>query len=176
MLRNFILYISGIPVQQTLHKYCVDCSTKKNSLFFKKKKMSKLNGDILYLIFKEFQDNKRILQSCLLVNKTWCEMIIPILWKNPWKYLVGKEKLLLNIIVSHLSDDVKNDLMSQGIDFLNNCYQKPLFDYISFCKHLNLDEIQRIINTDINENLKINYYNQSFYQRKYKIYTPLCSW
>ncbi|GES74746.1 hypothetical protein GLOIN_2v1785437 [Rhizophagus clarus] len=94
--------------------------------------MTDLNRDILYLIFQRFQNDKKTLLLCLLVNKTWCEVIIPILWKNPWKYLKKKKKLLLNVIVSHLSNESKNDLMSQGIDFLINCYQRPLFDYISF--------------------------------------------
>ena len=45
--------------------------------------MSKLNRDVLYLIFKEFhEDDKKTLHSCFLVNKNWCEMIIPILWNK----------------------------------------------------------------------------------------------
>jgi hypothetical protein len=63
----------------------------------------KLNHDVLYLIFKELQDDRKSLYSFLLVNKTWCEMIIPILWSNPWNHLdERKEKLLLNVIISHL--------------------------------------------------------------------------
>ena len=93
--------------------------------------MFKLNGDVLYLIFKEFQDEK-VLFSYLTVNKTWCETIIPILWKDPWKFLKGKKfekNLLLNIIFSHLSDESKNNLKDKGVDFLtHNIYQKPLFD------------------------------------------------
>ncbi|RIA84520.1 hypothetical protein C1645_879878 [Glomus cerebriforme] len=106
--------------------------------------MSKLNRDILYLIFEELQNDKRSLSSCLSVNKIWCEIIIPILWKNPWKYLKHKEKelLLLNVIISHLSDESKNNLKSQG---WTNSYQRPLFDYISFCRHLNLYKIKIII-------------------------------
>src|SRR6266487_3566860 len=104
--------------------------------------MSKLNRDILYLIFKEFQDDKMTLYSCLLVNKTWCEIIIPILWKNPWKFLKGEEKLLLNLIISFLSDES----ISQGIDFLRKSYKRPLINYISFCKHLNFNAIERMIN------------------------------
>ncbi|RIA80597.1 hypothetical protein C1645_838419 [Glomus cerebriforme] len=98
----------------------------------------KLNDDILYLIFKPFQDNKTTLYSCLLVNKNWCKIIIPILWGNPWKGLkVEKKKSLLNVIISHLSEDSKNNL-DQKI-------QRPLFNYITFCKHLNFDEIVNII-------------------------------
>ncbi|GES74654.1 hypothetical protein GLOIN_2v1777651 [Rhizophagus clarus] len=73
--------------------------------------MSKLNRDVLYLIFEEFRNDEKTLHSCLLVNKTWCETIIPILWKDPWKYLKReKEKSLLNVIISHLSDESKNNL------------------------------------------------------------------
>ena len=65
---------------------------KKFFSFLKSKKMSKLNSrdSILYLIFKELQDEKTLF-SYLRVNKTWCETIIPILWKDPWKYLKGKK-------------------------------------------------------------------------------------
>src|SRR5438034_331088 len=100
--------------------------------------MSKLNRDVIYLIFQNLQNEKNTLYSCLLVNKTCCEIIIPILWKNPWKYLKkGNKKLLLKIIISHLSDKSRIDFLSKEIDFLKISYQKPLFNYISFCKHLN---------------------------------------
>ncbi|RIA86744.1 hypothetical protein C1645_828810 [Glomus cerebriforme] len=111
--------------------------------------MSKINSDVLYLIFEEVRDDKETLHSCLLVNKTWCELIIPILWRNPWKYLeMENEKFLLNVIISHLSDESKNNLKSQcTANILKNPYQKrPLFNYISFCRHLNLNGIQRITN------------------------------
>ncbi|RIA97740.1 hypothetical protein C1645_813608 [Glomus cerebriforme] len=105
--------------------------------------MSILNLDVLYLIFKELQDCGPALYSCLLVNKTWCEMIIPILWKNPWKLInKGKEQLFLNVIISHLSDESKDNLNNQGMKI---SYQRPLFDYISFCKHLNLKDVVNLI-------------------------------
>ena len=105
--------------------------------------MSRLNRDILYLIFKELQYDKKSLHSCLLVNKLWCEIIVPILWINPWNKL-NKEnkKLLLNVILSCLSDELKNTLKNKGIHIL---YQRPLFDYISFCRHLNLNKIESTI-------------------------------
>jgi hypothetical protein len=98
--------------------------------------MSKLNRDVFYVILHELKDDKKTLFSCLLVNKTWCEIIIPILWKNPWKYLKkGNEQSLLKVITSNLL------LTNQNLN-----YKRPLFDYISFCRHLNLYEIKRIIN------------------------------
>jgi hypothetical protein len=106
--------------------------------------MFKLNGDILYLIFKEFQRSKKTLLSCLTVNKTWCEIITPILWNNPWKYL-KEDELLLNVIISHFSEELKNNLKNKGITFSTNAYQRPLFNYISFCKHLNIINLNHTI-------------------------------
>ncbi|GBC04989.1 hypothetical protein RclHR1_00060002 [Rhizophagus clarus] len=113
--------------------------------------MLKLNRDILFLIFEEIKDDKKDLYSFLTVNKTWCEIIIPILWKDPWKYSKWeKDRILFNVIISHLSEESKNDLKIQGIDFTSiSSYQKPLFNYISFCRSLNLNAIDRIINTII---------------------------
>ncbi|PKK74797.1 hypothetical protein RhiirC2_846555 [Rhizophagus irregularis] len=104
--------------------------------------MSKLYGDILYLIFEELQYDKKSLVLCLRVNKAWCEIIVPILWKNPWERLThGKKKSLLNVIISYLSDETKNNL----INYFTNPYKKPSFNYFSFCKHLNLEVIKKII-------------------------------
>jgi hypothetical protein len=108
--------------------------------------MSELNGDVLYLILKELNNDKNILHSCLLVNKTWCENIISILWRNPWKYLnFHKEKFLLDVIILHLSEESKNKLKNQSINFSLNSYNKPLFNYIDFCKHLNLNGIEKLV-------------------------------
>jgi hypothetical protein len=106
--------------------------------------MSKLYRDILYLVFEELQYDKKSLISCLKVNKIWCEIVIPILWKNPWEDLTHKkEELLLNVITSHLPEDkvIKNNL-NKRFNFFTNSYKRPLFNYISFCKHLNLEIIE----------------------------------
>jgi hypothetical protein len=121
---------------------------KKKKFFYSKEKMSNLNRDVLYLIFEQLHDDKKTLFSCLLVNKTWCETTIPILWRNPWKSLKNEnETLLLNVIISHLSNVSRNKIGKHKL--LTNSYQKPLFDYISYCRHLNLDEIRKIINNNI---------------------------
>jgi hypothetical protein len=109
--------------------------------------MSKLDRDVLYSIFEEFKDDKRTLFSCLLVNRTWCEIIVPILWKDPWKnsYYGRNEESFINVITSHLSDESKNILSK----ILKNSYKRPLFDYISFCKSLNLYHLVEIIDTSL---------------------------
>ncbi|PKY30751.1 hypothetical protein RhiirB3_447993 [Rhizophagus irregularis] len=110
--------------------------------------MSQLSEDILYLVFKVMKDDKKTLYSCLLTNRTWCRIAVPILWKNPWNLKDSGWKQMLNVIISHLSNESRNTLKNICIDllpFLTNPYQKPLFDYISFCRHLDLVSIDYII-------------------------------
>ncbi|PKY46461.1 hypothetical protein RhiirA4_461324 [Rhizophagus irregularis] len=106
--------------------------------------MSKLNKDVLILILEELENDIKSLYSCLLVNKTWCKIIVPILWKNFLKNLKEEEKSI-NIILSHLSNEVKENLKDQGIN-LNSIIlrQIPLFDYISFCKYFDLFRLENI--------------------------------
>src|SRR3954451_6067612 len=98
--------------------------------------MSKLNKDVLFLIFQKLQICKNTLHSCLLVNKTWCEIIVPILWKDPWTWLPEQKKKesQFNVIISHLSNEAKENLRIQGVNLVNlseiqQKQQKPLFNY-----------------------------------------------
>src|SRR3954468_5935478 len=112
--------------------------------------MPNLNRYILYLIFEELQYDKGTLYLCLSVSKLWSEIIIPILWKNPWNLKNKRDGLLRSVIISLLSKKSKNDLENRiGIQYSTNSYQKPLFNYISFCRHLNLYEIDRMFNFSI---------------------------
>ncbi|GBB88028.1 hypothetical protein RclHR1_14550002 [Rhizophagus clarus] len=82
-------------------------------------------------------------------------MAVPILWENPFRYQlkVKARKIIINIILSYLSEESRNDLKNQGIDLFTT-YPQPLFNYISFWKCLNLTILESTIevfiaNTDI---------------------------
>src|SRR5436190_17777286 len=107
--------------------------------------MLKLNKDVLFLVIKELQNDRKSLHSCLLVDRTWCEITIPLLWKNPWKFCLidsAGSILLFNVILSHLSEGSRENL-KQKID-LFVARQQPLFNYISFCRYLNLYILERM--------------------------------
>src|SRR6266498_1633935 len=112
-----------------------------------------LNKDILLLILEELQDDNKSLYSCLLVNRAWCETAVSILWKIPGRtHLTGKaESKLFNVILLHLSEESKDNLRNQGIDFFTETYQPPLFNYIGFWRHLNLQLLECMI---ISKNIK----------------------
>ncbi|PKY53012.1 hypothetical protein RhiirA4_470990 [Rhizophagus irregularis] len=81
--------------------------------------------------------------SCLLVNRSWYEMTVPILWKDPFRFLL-KDKARNIIILLYLSEESRDNLRNQEI-VLKNTYQHSLLNYISFWKYLNLDVLERMI-------------------------------
>ena len=109
--------------------------------------MSKLNKDILFLLFEELQDDSKSLFSCLLVNRLWCETVVLVLWRDPWRYDISYNKSsLFNIVTLSLPDDIKEILTAQGIQFPSTTLQQPLlFDYLSFCRSMNVNAINDII-------------------------------
>ncbi|RIA87401.1 hypothetical protein C1645_827821 [Glomus cerebriforme] len=109
--------------------------------------MSNLNKDVLYLIFEELQDDSKALFSCIMINRTWCEVGIPILWRNPWRYNINysNKSYLSAVIFSYLSDDIREFLERQGIELPLILYQKNLFDYLSFCRSININVINSIL-------------------------------
>ncbi|PKY18354.1 hypothetical protein RhiirB3_431149 [Rhizophagus irregularis] len=122
--------------------------------------MLKLNRDIIFLILKELQNDHKSFYSCLLVNRTWCEMAVPILWRDPAKIFgcclnIKPFKNIFNVILSHLSEESRDYLKIQGIDVFKEIYHQPLFNYISFWKCLDLCFLDYMVAlTDIEENMK----------------------
>src|SRR5581483_10350324 len=101
--------------------------------------MSKLNKDILFLIFEELQNDSKSLFSCLMVNRLWCENVIPILWRNLWQYDINynNKSYLFTMIVFYLPNNIKEFLTGQGIQLPLVSYHLLLFDYLSFCRSIN---------------------------------------
>src|SRR5204862_7601347 len=102
--------------------------------------MPKLNKDILFLIFEELQEDSKSLFSCLMVNRLWCETVIPILWRNPWRYAISyyNKDSLYYVVTFNLTNDVKEFLTEQGIDIPPTSYKSLLFDYLTYCKSINV--------------------------------------
>src|SRR6266511_2169128 len=48
-------------------------------------KLASLPLECLQKIFREF--NEESLYSCILVNRTWCQIAVPLLWYSPFHFL-----------------------------------------------------------------------------------------
>ncbi|GBB87434.1 hypothetical protein RclHR1_01390024 [Rhizophagus clarus] len=101
-----------------------------------------------------------------MINRLWCETAIPILWKNPWCYSginYKNKNYLFIIIASYLSDDTKKFLTRHGIHLPSVSCKSFLFDYLSFCRSINIINIEII--TSIGSSLVYNQFllQQEFY-------------
>src|ERR1044072_4044238 len=44
-----------------------------------------LPADCLRMIFEHFSFNNSLLRNLLLVSRLWCEVALPLLWRNPFR-------------------------------------------------------------------------------------------
>jgi hypothetical protein len=127
--------------------------------------MSILNKDILFLIFEELHEDSKSLFSCLMVNRLWCENAIPVLWRNPWCYNginYSNKSSLFIIIACYLFDNIKKFITNQKIQLPLAIQQSLLFDYLSYCRSINVNTINSVIS--IGSSLG---HNQFFMQQEF---------
>ncbi|GBB85339.1 hypothetical protein RclHR1_01190015 [Rhizophagus clarus] len=101
--------------------------------------MEKLNADCLILVFKELQEDNESLYSCLLVNREWCRLAVPILWEKCQNFSIFDEsrEKFYNTILSCLPTSSKQLLLENNIKLPQIILSRPpTFNYISFCKFI----------------------------------------
>ncbi|PKC60220.1 hypothetical protein RhiirA1_468353 [Rhizophagus irregularis] len=98
--------------------------------------------ELTYDVIKYFQKDISTLYSCILVNRLWCRLAIPLLWENPFLIPIpNKSHKIINIIeiyLNNLNDEFKMKLYEYKI--INNSLPSKnmlLFDYLKFLKYLN---------------------------------------
>ncbi|GBC00960.1 hypothetical protein RclHR1_04010007 [Rhizophagus clarus] len=111
-----------------------------------------LLADCLNEIFEYLEEDKATLYSCLLVNRLWCEISIRILWRNVWKFKSTSSfqadqvsSKILDTLITCLPNESKEILHKDCILVSTPTSKHPLFNYISFCKVLSINEIDQII-------------------------------
>ncbi|GBC00019.1 hypothetical protein RclHR1_03710003 [Rhizophagus clarus] len=101
------------------------------------------SGDLPELInevIQYFRYDYKTLYSCILVNRLWCRLAIPLLWEDPFLYKVPKNHHIVEIILRNLDDDGKtklNEYMIYNDSFPSN----TLFNYPSFIQCLNTSKV-----------------------------------
>jgi hypothetical protein len=97
------------------------------------------SGDLPELIneiIQYFRNDFSTLHSCILVNRLWCRLSIPLLWEDPFSMRFPKNYHFIKIYLNSLNEDDKTKLNEYGI---NNKFfpSNTLFNYPSFIKRLN---------------------------------------
>ncbi|GBC10875.1 hypothetical protein RclHR1_09980009 [Rhizophagus clarus] len=110
--------------------------------------------ELTYDILKFLHNDFSTLYSCVLVNRFWCRLAIPLLWEDPFSISIRNYKFI-DIYLHNLNDDLKTKLNKYKI-FISNilpCWNK-LFNYPSFLKYLNLHEFIISLHNWFKDNIK----------------------
>src|SRR3954453_11495069 len=98
---------------------------------------SKLDVECLEKILGYFSNDNQTLFNCILVNRLWCHIAIPLLWSNPFEFLKFQKYehgwQLIRTYLTCLPDDEKQTVNKW---ILPSDLQKPLFDYPKYLKCL----------------------------------------
>ncbi|EXX78352.1 uncharacterized protein OCT59_019073 [Rhizophagus irregularis] len=114
-----------------------------------------LSGDIpelIYEVIKYFKTDFSTLHSCILVNRLWCRLTIPLLWEDPFSNPAGNYNFI-EIYLHNLSGDSKTKLSEYKIND-NVSPSNTLFNYFKFIKNLNTLEFISSVEKWTAENLK----------------------
>ncbi|RGB41750.1 hypothetical protein C1646_751810, partial [Rhizophagus diaphanus] len=96
--------------------------------------------ELTYEIIKYFQNDISTLHSCILVNKLWCRLAIPLLWEDPFSFRTGNYNVI-EIYLDNLNDDLKSKLSKYKINDDSLIPSNTLFNYAKFLKYLNISDI-----------------------------------
>jgi hypothetical protein len=119
------------------------------------------SGDLPELIneiIQYFRKDFSTLYSCILINRSWCDLTIPLLWEDPFSRGYFGNHQFIEIYLNKLNKDVKTKLYEYGVN--NNLVSSNtlLFNYPSFIKYLDIDKIlvsvQMWVDTVVGKNQK----------------------
>ncbi|CAG8493386.1 24500_t:CDS:1 [Gigaspora margarita] len=102
--------------------------------------------EILEEIFQYFCFDKVSLHSCVLVNRGWCKVAVPILWKQPFLLLENNiSDKLIEVYASFITDEAYATLLSQNISWPLKPFlkinQTKTFIYPSFLRHFKYESL-----------------------------------
>src|SRR6185369_556218 len=86
--------------------------------------------ELLNEVLQYFHYDYKTLHSCILVNRLWCRLAIPLLWEDPFS-IPTLNCRFIDIYLSYLNEDWKLKLNEYGIN--NNLFpSNTFFNYPSF--------------------------------------------
>src|SRR6266540_7215764 len=98
------------------------------------------------LIIIPLKNDLNTLYSCIRVNRSFCRIFIPILWRNPFKFIKDEKKLIpiLHTLIHCLAaSDITYYTRQQRIPINNLPTQKTFFKYNTLMREFELNTLQK---------------------------------
>ncbi|KAF0412387.1 hypothetical protein F8M41_007932 [Gigaspora margarita] len=125
--------------------------------------MSYLPIDCVTIILEYLRYEPGCLFSCLLINRSWCQVTVPILWSDPFS--IFGEKFGRNIIRSYLiclNNEKRLDLIENGINIPLS--EKPLFGYHKYLRILDYELLSHLVRSWMIGNDRFKYFDITLYE------------
>ncbi|PKK64511.1 hypothetical protein RhiirC2_787386 [Rhizophagus irregularis] len=136
------------------------------------------SGDLPELmneVIQYFHYDYKTLHSCILVNRLWCRLAIPLLWEDPFSIKDPKNYHFIEIYLHYLNDDDKTKLNEYVIH--NELFpSNTLFNYPSFIQHLSSFKICCSIEkwiTTVGTSTTSNEQHSRYFTRKTNLQIPI---
>jgi hypothetical protein len=125
--------------------------------------------ELINEIIKFCNYDYKTLYSCILVNRLWCRIAIPLLWEDPFSIKFPKNHHFIEIYLYNLNEEEKTKL-NEYINYNDLSSSNTLFNYPSFIQSLvthriscSIDEWTKTIG---NSKTKVSNSNSNFMLKK----------
>jgi hypothetical protein len=114
--------------------------------------------ELINEVIQYFRYDYKTLHSCILVNRLWCRLTVPLLWEDPFSIKFPKNYRFIEIYLNNLNEDYKAKLNEYVI---HNLFPSnyTLFNYPSFIQHFDTDKVRNSIEKWIKTATKEQYSN-----------------
>ncbi|CAG8489536.1 8238_t:CDS:1 [Acaulospora morrowiae] len=135
------------------------------------------NADCIHEVVKFLRHDTKSLHSCLLVNRLWCEMSAPILWKDPWakffnvplsKPSFTQPSALISTYIASLPQESLNTLEMNGLN-VSQFTSTTVFNYPKYLRCLDLEFLYWLVVRWVRENINKEHKNKAVFQPLKKV-------
>src|ERR1044071_2185570 len=86
--------------------------------------------------------DKNSLYKWLFVNRLYCKLAIPIIWREPFNNTCSdKNYLIINTLLTCLDEKEISSLVPCGMDVIANDIPSPLFEYGNFVRSVDHEDL-----------------------------------
>ncbi|RIA89887.1 hypothetical protein C1645_182026 [Glomus cerebriforme] len=101
-------------------------------------------SETLSPILDEMRNDTESLHSCMFVNRTWCRLTAPILWRAPFKDRWLDRSSLITTFIGCL-DDASKEKLKLFSNFPSEALKVPTFDYVYFLRELHFSTLYDLV-------------------------------